>query len=96
MTLERYAFHNRLRLLLGLQSMAFTDEDLARIADRYRPYAGKERWDVRQYAGRTGIGTREFRVMRGKRVEDVYCSTQRDLAEAVGAALNALEAEDMH
>ena len=88
MTLESCEFPNRLRMLLGPQGTEFTDEELARVADRYR--AGKDRWDVRQYAGRTGIGAREFRVLRGKSVEDVYRSPQRVLAEAVGAALNAL------
>ena len=96
MTLEPNEFHSRLRVLLGLRSVEFTDEELARIVDRYRPGAGKERWDVRKYAGHTGIGTREFRVVRGTRIEDVYRSPQQVLAEAVGAALNALEAEDTH
>ena len=94
MTLEPNDVPNRLRVLLGLQSMEFSDEELARIADRYRPGTGKDRWDVRQYVGRTGIGAREFRVTRGTRIEDVYRSTERVLAEAVGAALNALEEED--
>jgi hypothetical protein len=94
MTSELNEFQARLRVLLGLRSMELTDEELARMADRYRMCTGKERWDVRQYAGRTGIGTREFRVMRGTSIEDVYRSTQRVQADAVGAALNALEAED--
>lgn len=93
MTIEPHEFQSRLRILLGLRSMELTDDALARIADRYRLCLGKEPWDVRQYAGHTGVGAREFRVMRGTRIEDVYRSTQRAEADAVGAALNALEAE---
>lgn len=92
MTIEACEFHSRLRVLLGPRGTEFTDEELARVAERYRRFTGKERWDVRQYAGRTGMGTREFRVIRGTRNEDVYRSTQRVLAEAVGVALNALDA----
>jgi hypothetical protein len=94
MTIESGEFQGRLRVLLGLYSLEFSDEELARMADRYRVCAGKERWDVRQYAGRTGIGAREYRVLRGTSIEDVYRSTERVQADAVGAALNALELED--
>ena len=93
MTIEPDEFQGRLRALLGVQSLEFTDEELARMADRYRLCTGKERWDVRQYAGRAGMGAREYRVMRGTGVEHVYRSVQRAQADAVGAALNALELE---
>jgi hypothetical protein len=94
MTIESDEFQNRLRVLLGLYSLEFTDAELARLEDRYRLSAGKERWDVRQYARRTGIGAREFRVLRGTGNDEVYRSTERIQADAVGAALNALEAEE--
>lgn len=93
MTLDPSEFQSRLRALLGSESVELTDEQLARMADRYRLCPGKERWGVRQYAVPTGIGAREFRVMRGTGIEDVYRSTQRLQADAVGEALNALEAE---
>jgi hypothetical protein len=93
MTIEPDEFQDRLRALLGLHSPEFTDEQLARMADRYQLCTGKERWDVRQYAGRSGIGAREYRVMRGTGVQDVYRSAERGRADAVGAALNALESE---
>jgi hypothetical protein len=95
MPIEVYEFQDRLRALLGVQSVGveFTDEELARMADRYRLCAGKERWDVRQYVGRTGVGAREYRVMRGTGVQDVYRSAERVHADAVGAALNALESQ---
>ncbi len=93
MTIEPYEFPGRLRARLGGQGVEFTDEELARMADRYRLCAGKERWDVRQYVGRTGVGAREYRVVRGTGVQDVYRSTERGQADAVGAALNAVESE---
>ncbi len=93
MTIEPYEFPGRLRACLGGQGVEFTDEELARMADRYRLCTGKERWDVRQHVGRTGVGAREYRVVRGTGVQDVYRSTERGQADAVGAALNALESE---
>ncbi|HEV2749991.1 MAG TPA: hypothetical protein VGV12_05640 [Gemmatimonadales bacterium] len=93
MTIEPNDFQGRLRTLLGLHSLAFTDEELARMADRYGSCTGKDPWDVRQYAGRAGMGAREYRVMRGTGVGDIYRSRERAQADAVGAALNALESE---
>lgn len=93
MTIEPYAFPGLLRARLGVQGVEFTDEGLARMADRYRLCGGKDRWDVRQYVGRSGVGAREYRVMRGTGVQYVYCSAERGQADAVSAALNALELE---
>jgi hypothetical protein len=93
-TIESDEFQSRLRVLLGLYSLEFTDQELARLEDQYRLSAGKEPWDVRQYARSAGVGAREFRVMRGTGNHEVYRSTQRVQADAVGAALNALEAEE--
>jgi hypothetical protein len=94
MTIDSGEFQTRLRTMLGLHSMELGDEELARMADRYPLCTGTERWDVRQYAGGGGMGAREFRVLRGTRTQHVYRSTERMQADAVGVALNAMEAED--
>ena len=93
MTIEPYGFPSLFRARLVVQGVDFTDEELARMADRYRLCAGKNRWDVRQYVGRSGVGAREYRVMRDKGVQEVYRSAERGIADAVSAALNALESE---
>jgi len=49
---------------------------------------------VREYASVTGIGAREYRVVRGTSTLDVYRSTERNHASAVQAALNELESQD--
>lgn len=93
MTIEPNDFQSRLRMLLGLQGAALTDEELSRTEQCYARCRGKERWDVREYARRTGIGAREYRVVRGSSIEDVYRSAERARAAAVGTALNELELE---
>ncbi|SRR6266581_5724530 len=93
MTIDPRDFQSRLSVLLGVQGAELTDEELARMAERYRQCAGKDRWDVRQYVGRAAAGAREYRVIRGTSIQDVYRSAQRRHAEAVGTALNDLESE---
>ena len=44
---------------------------------------------------RTGVGAREYRVVRGKDIRDVFRSAERVRAVAVGAALNELESRGM-
>jgi len=46
---------------------------------------------VREYARGTGVGAREYRVVRGRRAEHVYRSAERGRAAAVGSALNQPE-----
>lgn len=84
-------FQDRFRALLGLQDVALTDAELSRTVARYPRCRGKERWEVREYARPTAAGAREYRVVRGSRLEDVYCSVERGRATAVVAALNQLE-----
>ncbi len=55
---------------------------------------GKEHWDVREYVRRLGVGAREYRVVRGSSIEDVYRSAERVRAAAVGTALNELESQE--
>jgi hypothetical protein len=94
MIIEPNDFQSRLRVLLGLQGAVLTDEELSHTAERYPRCRGKEHWDVREYARRIGVGAREYRVLRGSSIEDVYRSAERVRAAAVGAALNELESQE--
>ncbi|HEX9217028.1 MAG TPA: hypothetical protein VF864_08620 [Gemmatimonadales bacterium] len=95
MSIETSDFQSRLRVLLGLQGAVLTDEELSHMADSYPRCPGKEQWDVRQYARpHTGVGAREYRVVRGSSVQDVFRSTERERAAAVGTALNELESQE--
>lgn len=94
MTIEPNDLQSRLRVLLGLQSEVFTDEELSRTVGCYARSPGKEHWGVREYAGRNGVGAREYRVVRGSSIEDVYRSAERVRAAAVGSALNQLEFQE--
>lgn len=95
MTIEPNDFQSRLRALLGLQDAILTDQELSHLADSYPRCRGKDHWDVRQYVGRTGmgVGAREYRVVRGTSVQDVFRSDERVRAAAVGTALNELESQ---
>ena len=87
-------FQSRLRALLGLRGAVLTDDELSVMAESYARCGGKGPWDVRQYVARGGAGAREYRVVRGTSVQDVYRSVERLQADAVGTALNELEAEE--
>jgi hypothetical protein len=91
MTIEPSDFQSRLRVLLGLRGAVLTDEELSHTEECYARCRGKEHWDVREYVRRTGVGAREYRVVRGSSIEDVYRSVERARAAAVGTALNELE-----
>lgn len=86
-------FQSRLRTLLGLRGAVLTDDELSQMAESYARCGGKGPWDVRQYVARGGAGAREYRVVRGSSVQDVFRSAERLQADAVGTALNELEAE---
>ncbi len=94
MTIEPNDFQSRLRVLLGLEGAVVTDEELSHMANCYPLCRGTEHWDVRQYVGRTGVGAREYRVMRGSGIDAVYRSADRVRAAAVGTALNELESQE--
>jgi hypothetical protein len=94
MTIESGGFQDRLRTLLGLQGAVLTDRELSEMADRYAQCRGREHWDVRQYVQAAGIGAREYRVVRGSSVQDVFRSADGARAAAVGTALNELESQD--
>lgn len=94
MTIEPNDFQSRLRILLGLRGTVLTDEELSHTEECYVRSQGKGHWDVREYAGRSGVGAREYRVVRGTSTNDVYRSTERAQAAAVGTALNELESSE--
>ena len=91
MTIEPNDLQSRLRVLLGLQSEVFTDEELSHTAGCYARCPGKENWAVREYARGSGVGAREYRVVRGSSIDHVYRSAERGRAAAVGSALNQHE-----
>ncbi len=94
MIIEPSDFQNRLRALLGQQGAVLTDAELAHMTDCYAQCRGQEPWDVRQYVRLTGVGAREYRVVRGTSIQDVYRSGERVRALAVGTALNELESQE--
>lgn len=94
MTIEPTDLQIRLRALVGLQGAVLTDEELSHTAECYARCRGKEHWDVREYARPTGVGAREYRVVRGSSTQDVYRSAERVRAAAVGSALNQLESQE--
>ena len=46
---------------------------------------------MRAYAAPTGVGAREYRVIRGSGGQDVYRSSDRERATVVRTALNEFE-----
>ena len=94
MTLAPGDFRTQLRTLAGLQGAALTEDELSHMAECYPRCPGKEHWDVREYVRPTVVGTREYRVMRGTSVQDVYRSIERVRATAVRTALNELEFQE--
>jgi len=94
MTSELVDFSSRLRAHVELQGTTLTVEELSRVEECYPRCRGKDRWDVRDYVGTTGVGAREYRVLRGSSTQDVYRSSERAHAAAVREALNELESED--
>ena len=87
-------FRQRLQHVLELDGTALTEAQLARLTERYASCNGTELWDVREYARATRLGAREYRVVRGTGITDVFASAQRENATAVRTALNALESGD--
>jgi len=94
MSHEPSDFPNRFRAHVELQGAILTPEELSHVGECYPRCRGKDHWDVREYASGTGIGAREYRVVRGTSTVDVYRSTEREHASAVQAALNELESQD--
>jgi hypothetical protein len=84
----------RVMSVLKREGMILSEPEVARIAERYAHCPGSEAWDVRMYASADPQrGGREYRVMRGRRPQDVYSTREFGTAAAVRTALNELEAE---
>ena len=94
MALESSDFQSRVATFLGLDGAVLTDGELSRLAERYPRCGGKEPWEVREYARPGRPGARDYRVVRGSRVDEVYRSLDRASALAVRAALNELESRE--
>lgn len=94
MTVQASGFRDRVEGLLGREGVVLTDREMSRIAERYPLCGGTEPWDVREYARHATPGAREYRVLRGRRVQDVYASVERERATAVQSALNEMESQD--
>ncbi|MGH7675972.1 MAG: hypothetical protein ACREMV_11940 [Gemmatimonadales bacterium] len=93
MLIETSDFRSRMRVLLELQGAALSDPELSHMAQQYPRCGGKGHWDVREYARASGLGAREYRVLRGSGVQEIYCSDERASASAVRTALNELESQ---
>ena len=94
MSIESSDFPSRLRAHVELQGAILTAAELSHVGECYPRCRGKDHWDVREYASVTGVGAREYRVVRGTSTLDVYRTTEREHASAVRAALNELELQD--
>src|SRR5437016_13197965 len=92
MNIESCHFPSLLRAHVELQGASLTSEELSHVGECYPRCRGKDAWDVREYASGTPFGAREYRVVRGRRTQGVYRSTERGQSSAVRAAVNAAAA----
>ena len=86
-------FRRRVQQLLELDGTILTEGELVRLTERYAGSRGTEPWDVREYAHYSHLGAREYRVVRGTHIQEVYATDRRASATAVRTALNELESE---
>jgi len=91
MKLELADLQSRLRAQVELEGAVLSEEELSQVAESYPRCGGTGHWDVREYARFAAVGAREYRVVRGSSVQNVFCSVDRVRAAAVRAALNELE-----
>jgi hypothetical protein len=91
MSIKLSDFWSQLRTLAELQGSILTEDEPSHMAECYPRCRGKGHWDVREYVRPAKVGTREYRVVRGSGVQEVYRSAERARAAAVRTALNELE-----
>ena len=84
---------SRLPALAKERGATLSADEMTALGETYLRCLGKDQWDVRAYAGSAGAGAREYRVIRGTGVQDVYRTTDRQRADGVRVALNDLESE---
>jgi len=71
MSIEASDFPSRLRAHVELQGANLTEDELSHLGAHYPRCAGTGQWGVREYARVTGVGAREYRVVRGSSIQDV-------------------------
>ena len=91
MTIESIDLPTLLRAHVHLQGAPLTEDELSKLWAASLGFGGTGRWQIREYVRVTGVGAREYRVVRGTSIPDVYRSLERGRAEAVEMALNELE-----
>lgn len=92
MSIESIEVRTLLRAHVQVQGAILTEEELSKVWVSYLGCGGTGRWEVREYVRVASRGAREYRVVRGSSIRDVYRSPERGRAAAVGTALNELEA----
>jgi hypothetical protein len=93
MSIESVDVPTLLRAHIHLQGVLLTEDELSKLWVSYLAYEATGRWQVREYARVTRVGAREYRVVRGNSIPDVYRSPERGRAAAVETALNELESQ---
>jgi hypothetical protein len=91
MSVESIDIPPLLRAHIHVQGVPLTEDELSKLWVSYLGYEATGRWQVREHARVTGGGAREYRVVRGTSIPDVYRSPERGRATAVETALNELE-----
>jgi hypothetical protein len=94
-TVQAGDFRRRIEGLLQREGVVLTDREMSRLTERYPLCGGTDPWDVRAYARHARPGAREYRVLRGRGVWDVYASVDQAHAAAVRSALNELDDQDL-
>ena len=93
MTLSSQDFRRRIQQLLELDGTMLTEGELSRLTERYAACRGAEPWDIRTYARPASVGAREYRVVRGTHILEVFATEVLANATAVRTALNEMESE---
>lgn len=91
MSIGSIDFATLLRAHIYVQGLILTEDDLSKLGSCYLGDGGTGRWEVREYVRVTGGGPREYRVVRGGSLRDVYRCAERGRANIVATALNELE-----
>jgi hypothetical protein len=71
MSIESIDCPTRLRAHARLQGVTLTDDELFKLGVSYPGCWGAGRWEVREYARVTGVGAREYRVVRSGSIRDL-------------------------
>src|SRR5690349_12647091 len=80
MSIGSIDFPTLLRAHVYVQGLILTEDDPSKLRSCYLGYGGPGRWEVREYMRVTGGGPREYRVVRGGSIQDVYRCAERGRA----------------